>query len=640
MTEKKTLAEATSEVAVPERTNSRRRFLLGAGAVVGGSAVAWPMAGCAPADEPAAATPTPSSEPAHKAASSHVAPGQMDDYYGFWSGGQSGEVRVMGVPSMRELKRIPVFNRESATGWGATDFSKKLLGGRSAGDTHHVHLSYKDGTYDGRYIYVNDKLTARLARIRIATMEVDKIVEIPNSQGTHGIFPQRHNTGLVLCNSEFRTPQVNDGRDMKDPSKYAAMHTAIDGETMEVKWQVMVEGNLDLCATDYEGKYSMACCYNSEGGVTLEEMMAADLDHLYVFNLEAIAQAVADGKTITVGKSKVPVVDARGADSEYVLRIPVPKSPHGVNVDPTGKYACVAGKLSPTVSVVQIDKIADAFAGKIKPRDCVVAEPEVGLGPLHTAFDNRGNAYTSIFIDSVMTKWNIADAITQYGGGTANPIRAKVDVHYQVGHTNASMSETKEADGKWLVALCKFSKDRFLPVGMLHPENDQLIDISGDNLEVVHDGPTFSEPHDAVIVRRDIIETLQVQDRTDDRFKMYDAWAKEDGVDLQGTNKVIRKGGNKVRIYITSQAPKFGMNEFTVKAGDEVQIIMSNIDNVQDLTHGFAMCQHDVSMIVNAQDTQSITFTASSQPGVYWYYCNWFCHALHLEMRGRMFVEA
>ena len=638
MTDPKTPEETSADQPSEHVQRSRRNFLLRAGAAVGGSAVAWNIAGCEGTATTAAPAGTPNTVIEH--GPEYVAPGQMDSYYGFWSGGQSGEVRIMGVPSMRELKRIPVFNRESATGWGATDFSKKLLGGRAAGDTHHVHLSYNKGTYDGRYVYVNDKLTARLARIRIATMETDKIVEIPNSQGTHGIFPQRHKTGLVMCNSEFRTPLPNDGRDMDDPKKYGALHTAIDGETMEVKWQVMIEGNLDLCATDYEGKYSFACCYNIEGGVTLEEMMAADLDCLYVFNHANIKAAVAAGKTITLGDSKVPVVDARGDDGEFVQRIRVPKSPHGVNISPDGKYAVVSGKLSPTCSVIDISKLDDIFAGKLQPKDAIVAQPEVGLGPLHTAFDGKGNAYTSIFIDSVMTKWNIADAIKQFAGGSENPIREKIDVHYQVGHTNASMSETKDADGKWLVALCKFSKDRFLPVGLLHPENDQLIDMSGDKLKLVHDGPTFSEPHDCVIVRSDLISTLKVNDRTDERFKMYDGWAKEDGVDLMSANKVIRKGGNKVRIYVTSQAPSFGLTNFRVKAGDEVQVIQTNLDNVQDLTHGFAVCQHDVSMIVNAQDTQSITFKVSDTPGVYWYYCNWFCHALHLEMRGRMIVEA
>ena len=626
--------EIDEEAAIED---GRRNFLKGSLAVgaglVGAAALGCREEAAAPAGGVTPASRETPSDP------THVPPGKLDDYYGFWSGGQSGEIRILGLPSMRELKRIPVFNRDAATGWGAEDFSKRLLGGRSSGDTHHVHLSYTDGTYDGRYIFVNDKASARLARVRCDTMEVDAIVDIPNSQGTHGIFPQRHKTGLVVCNAEFRTPQVNDGRDMEDPSRYGAMHTAIDGETMEVRWQVLVESNMDLAATDYEGKYSFATCYNSEGGVDLEGMMASDRDHLYVFNLAAIEQAVADGKTITVGDSAVPVVDARGEDGPYVVRIPIPKSPHGVNVDPTGRYAMVCGKLSPTVSVVDIQKIDAVFAGEIAPRDAVVAEPEVGLGPLHTCFDNRGNAYTSIFIDSVVTKWDIAKAIEAFNDPSVDPIIQKIDVHYQVGHTNASMSETKEADGKWLIALCKFSKDRFLNVGPLHPENDQLIDISGDEMKLVHDGPAFSEPHDCVVVRTDLIHPVKMMKRDGPRFEYYDQLAKEDGVDLRTTNKVVRKGRNKVRVYMVGVAPVFGLTEFKVKAGDEVQVVMTNLDAVEDLSHGFCVSKHDVCMVVNPQDTKSITFTAGS-PGVYWYYCPWFCHALHLEMRGRMIVEA
>lgn len=629
-----------SEASAESKTMQRRQFVTRGLAGIGAGFVGAQLIACssketgAPATVGTPATPAAAHAPAHGS----VGPGQIDDYYGFWSGGQSGEIRVIGVPSMRELKRIPVFNRDSATGWGRDDFSQELLGGTTCGDTHHVHLSYKDGTYDGRFAYVNDKASARLARIRLDTFECDAIVDLPNAAGTHGIFPQRHKTGYVFCNSEFRLPMPNNGTSMEDPSKYGAMHTAVDGETMEVKWQVMVEGNMDLCAADYQGVYSFATCYNSEGAATLEGMMAADQDYLYAFNLANIEKAVAAGKTTTVGDSKVPVVDARGENSEFVLRIPVPKSPHGVNMDPTGKYAIVSGKLSPTCSVVDVSKIAAAFSGEIKPRDCVVAEPEVGLGPLHTAFDDKGMAYTSIFIDSVMTKWSIEKAIAAHNGDKVDPIIEKIDVHYQVGHTNASMSETKEADGKWLVALCKFSKDRFLNVGMLHPENDQLFDITGEKMKLVHDGPTYPEPHDCVIVRRDILNPVQITPRTGPRFDLYEKWAKADGVNLQ-TDNVIKRKGKNVRIYMTSLAPAFGMTEFKVKAGDTVQVIVSNQDKVEDLSHGFCMTGHDVNYLVNAQGTNSMTFVAN-KPGVYWYYCPWFCHALHLEMRGRMLVEA
>lgn len=637
------MTDDKKDKAPSNEPSARRTFLKETALVVAGASVVAACDKDIPAGEKGDTGAEKANTPAPAAhGSNHVGmkPGQLDDYYGFWSGGQSGEIRIIGVPSMRELKRIPVFNRDACTGWGGTDWSKKLLDGKWTGDTHHVHLSYKDGTYDGRYAYVNCKAQARLARLNLTDMEVDAIVSIPNAQGTHGIFPQRHKTGYVFCNSEFRTPLNNDGTDMRDPKKYAALHTAVDGETMEVKWQVMIEGNLDLCATDYTGDYSFAACYNSEGGVNLEQMMAADQDYVYVFNIKNIEKAVAEGKTITAANNKTPIVDARGDNGAYVQRIPTPKSPHGVNVDPTGKYLIAAGKLSPTCTVIQIDKLADVFSGKIKPKDAIVAQPEVGLGPLHTAFDNKGNAYTSIFIDSVMTKWSIAKAIEAYktGDKKINPVIEKLDVHYQVGHTNASMSETKDADGKYLIALCKFSKDRFLNVGPLHAENDQLVDISGDKMKLLHDGPTWPEPHDAVIVNKSIIKPVKIQPRTSPRFKEYEAWAKEDGVNLMKDNKVIRKSDTSVRVYITSQAPKYHTADFTVKEGDSVQVIVTNIDNVEDLSHGFCLANHDVNFVVNAQDTNSWTFTAKSA-GLYWFYCPWFCHALHLEMRGRMFIE-
>ena len=84
-----------------------------------------------------------------------VKPGELDRYYGFWSGGHSGEVRVFAVPSMRELKRIAVFNYDCTYGWGITNYSKQLMKGYTIGDTHHMHLSYNNGTYDGKFAFIN-----------------------------------------------------------------------------------------------------------------------------------------------------------------------------------------------------------------------------------------------------------------------------------------------------------------------------------------------------------------------------------------------------------------------------------------------------------------------------------------------------
>ncbi|SCZ65531.1 nitrous-oxide reductase, partial [Thiohalomonas denitrificans] len=205
-----------------------------------------------------------------------VHPGDLDEYYGFWSGGQSGEVRILGVPSMRELMRIPMFNVDGATGWGVTNESKRVLGDTAHfqnGDTHHPHMSFKDGTYDGKYVFINDKANSRVGRIRCDVMQTDRVTRIPNITAVHGLRPQKAPyTKYVFCNGEFMIPQPNDGRDLDDPSKYFTVFSALNAETMEVDWQVIVDGNLDNTDADYTGKYAASTCYQGRGeGISLAE---------------------------------------------------------------------------------------------------------------------------------------------------------------------------------------------------------------------------------------------------------------------------------------------------------------------------------------------------------------------------------
>lgn len=557
-----------------------------------------------------------------------VHPGELDDYYGFFSGGHSGEVRVLGLPSMRLLKRIAVFNVDTGSGWGITNESKAMMGGMIVGDTHHAHGSYKDGTYDGKYLWINDKANNRLARIRLDLMETDSIIKIPHAQGTHGTFPQRYpQTDWVVVNSEFRTPVDNKGKgNFEDPSTYGGVHTIVDAHKMEVIAQVTVPCNLDLAGTDYQGKYSFATSYNSEGGATISQMLSKDRDWLVVFDWDAIKAALKKGSYQVV--DGVKMLDGKPG-SGLAIYIPIPKNPHGVNISPDGKYAVASGKVSPTASVIAIDRLADAFAGKIEPKDCIVAEPQIGLGPLHTTFDGRGNAYTSLFIDSQIVKWNIQKAIDLYQhpkeGDTA--VVDRLDIHYQVGHTMASMAETKEADGKFLVSLNKISKDRFLNVGPLKPENDQLVDISGEKMRLLEDEPSYVEPHDCIIVRRDIVEP-HVLDR-----------AVLDEHPLAVHKNDIERDGNKVTVHLTANAPVYGMQKVEVNEGDEVTFIVTNHDEIPDLSHGFCISEYNVDFVVGPFQTKSVTFTAD-KPGMYWIYCTNFCHALHLEMRLRLLVKA
>ncbi len=191
----------------------------------------------------------------------------------------------------------------------------------------------------------------------------------------------------------------------------------------------------------------------------------------------------------------------------------------------------------------------------------------------------------------------------------------------------ATMAETREADGKYLISLNKISKDRFINVGPLKPENDQLVDISGEKMRLLFDEPAYIEPHDTILVRRDIMEPI-VKHRP--RLEEHP---------LAVTESSIERNGRKVTARVTAMAPVYGLQEVVVNEGDEVTFIVTNNDEIPDLAHGFAISNYGLSFVVGPFQTRSVTFKAD-KPGIHWIYCTNFCHALHLEMRMRLVVKA
>jgi nitrous-oxide reductase len=538
----------------------------------------------------------------------YVAPGKLDDYYAFLSGGQSGSVFVYGIPSCRFIKEIPIFEPRAALGYannpGSETYKHLAATGPLWGDTHHPVLSQTDGRYDGHWLWINDKANGRVAKIDLRTFEAVEIKVVPNIQGAHGLAAYLPTCKYVFVNGELEMDAVGNST---DAAKYRSMVAFLDAQTLETKFEVSFVGNADIASSGKDGHYVFFTEYNTENATTSEGMIENDRDAVGAIDVPLAEKTLAEGNFTKI--NGVPVIESEKVPGVLTL-IPVPKNPHGCNVTPDGKYVLASGKLSPTVSII------DAKTLK------VIAEPEVGLGPLHTTFDGRGNAYTSLFVDSQIVKWNIEKAIK----GETDYIVDRVDVHYNVGHTKAAGSDTSYPSGDWLISLNKLSKGMFLPVGPAMPDSQELIDISGDKMRLVAAFPSPPEPHDAVMLKRQVLENYVVQ-----TYELQPTAVK------MGEEKVVRNG-NKVDVYMTCIRSKFIPEQFEVHQGDEVHVKITNVETVRNMTHGFALSKYGINLGIDPGQTTEATFVADKM-GTYWYYCTWFCSALHLEMRGRMLVK-
>jgi nitrous-oxide reductase len=598
----------------------------------------------------------------------YVAPGEHDEFYAFISGGFSGQLSVYGLPSGRLFKVIPVFSQDAEKAYGYNEETKPMLN-TSHGfvpwdDAHHPDISQTNGEIDGRWVFINGNNTPRIAKVDLTTFETTEIIEIPNSAGNHSSSFVTENTEYVVAGTRFSVPIPQKDMPIKDYKgnfKGSLTFISVDPEhgNMDIKFQLIMPGfDYDLSHPG-RGKshgWFFFTTYNTEEASTLLEVNASqnDKDFIAAVNWKKIEEYVNNGggtmmpanyahnvydeathmATSTMKKEVLTVnpLDVPGA----VYLLPTPKSPHGCDVDPTGEYIVGNGKLSANLTVHSFTKMLDAiehekFAGDaygipiLNFEDVlagVVEQP--GLGPLHTEFDGKGNAYTTFFISSEVVKWKV---------GTWEVIDRQ-PTYYSVGHLMIPGGNSQKPFGKYVVAMNKITKDRYLPTGPEVTQSAQLYDISGDKMELLLDFPTIGEPHYAAGCPADLIKPRSKKIyNLEDNMHPY-------AVKNEADTKVVRDG-KTVHIYMTTIRSHFAPDNIEgIRVGDKVYFHVTNLEQDYDVPHGISMIGANTSELLIMPGQTETFLWEPKQEGVWPFYCTDFCSALHQEMQGYVRVSA
>ncbi|MDR2208986.1 MAG: Sec-dependent nitrous-oxide reductase [Azoarcus sp.] len=597
------------------------------------------------------------------AAKTYTPTGKRDEFVAFSSGGQSGQIIVYGIPSMRILKYLAVFTPEPWQGYGYDEESKEILKGGwiegkeiTWGDSHHPAISETNGKYDGQFLFINDKANPRIAVVDLRDYETKQIVANPIFKSEHGGAFVTPNTEYVIETAQYAAPL--EGKKFYPLEEFNEKYRGgitywkfdrtagrIDvAKSFSVEFPPYSQDISDAGKGPSDG-WSFSNSFCSEryvGGIERGRppfeagCSAKDTDYLHMVNWKKAAELVAQGKAKKINGHNVLMMDTAVKEGVLFL-IPEPKSPHGVDVTPDGKFIIVSGKLDTHVSVYSFEKIMAVIkAGKFESKDpygipvigmkdALHKQVALGLGPLHTQFDSKKCiAYTSLYVDSQVAKWNFCDG----------KVLDKISVHYNIGHLMTMEGDAVDPKGRYLVALNKLSIDRFNPVGPLHPQNHQLIDISNEKMQLLYDMPLpMGEPHYAVAIEASKLKPgvrykVGTNSRTDKPHP---------GAVRAGEERTERKG-NKVTVYGTLIRSHITPEIIEAEVGDEVTIYLTNLERAQDETHGFTVSTYNVHASIEPGKTASVKFKADRE-GVYPYYCTEFCSALHLEMQGYLLVK-
>ncbi|MBK8954073.1 MAG: Sec-dependent nitrous-oxide reductase [Saprospiraceae bacterium] len=604
----------------------------------------------------------------NSAVKSYVPPGKYDEFYNFVSGGFSGQMSVYGLPSGRLFRVIPVFSVDPEKGYGYSEETKPMLN-TSHGfvpwdDLHHPALSVTDGIHDGKWIFGNGNNTPRIARIDLKTFKTVEIIEIPNSGGNHSSPFITENTEYVVAGTRFSIP-MGDKVDVpiktyKENFRGTVSFISVNKESgdMNLAFQILLPGiNFDLARAG-KGKshgWFFFSCYNAERANTLLEVNASQMDKDFIMavNWKKAEEYLNAGKGVKKAvkyahnkyddathmatskiETEVVVLDPKDCP-DMVYFMPCPKSPHGCDTDPTGEYIVGSGKLAALIPVFSFTKIQEAIAAKNFEGDYegipvlkydAVLHGEVkkpGLGPLHTEFDDKGNAYTSFFVSSEIVKWRVSDL----------QVLDRVPTYYSIGHLCVPGGPTKKPWGKYVIAYNKITKDRYLPTGPELTQSAQLYSIDGEKMQLLLDFPTIGEPHYGEAIPAELLAKNSTK-----IYKLEEN--KNPHVALGEKESKVTRKGNEVHVYMTSIRSHFTPDNIEgVKIGDVVYFHVTNLEQDWDVPHGFAVKgANNAELLIMPGETQTLMWKPD-RVGVFPMYCTDFCSALHQEMQGYVRVS-
>ncbi len=451
----------------------------------------------------------------------------------------------------------------------------------------------KNLTPDGKYLYVNDKGANTIGVINLQSGFLERLISLPFPFGVHHIALD--DTGKFL----YGTGEYS--------GKMSKTEIAT-GRTEVIDWGPAPSAP-DYLDVDKKGRYVFSGNYYHS----------------------------------TVGVFST-------SPFKYIKEIPVGKNPHGTDVIPESTLVLVSDKLSATMTVIDIEKLA---VKKVIPT-CA--------GPLHSVmdvYDKDGGtyepgkdspegltskyAYESCFVADSNVKIDLKKL----------EVVDEIPTHYRTGHIAIS------SNNDYVISLNKFSTGLFNPTGLVYPVNFELWDAReksptyGKTLKIV---PVDGEPHNAKSIYASQIK----------RWNM--GQATKGGLITKATIDIRPAHRAKTKVYLLPKSKekpgirmKDGVKEVHVKAfsygyiprqirvnkGDKVRIFVTNIDRAAgitknpDVTMGFVI-YGPYGLRTNLDAPRGVTAVAefvADITGEYAIFCQHFCGPLHLEMRGSFFVD-